>query len=221
MRPAERRRKGNDWYYRLSFHYLQSHVTCIISTCVYTHYIILPQAFHTLRNKHHETYKKSLQDYSSTHAYEQEQRQTRIETEIVNITVNVAREDFPSISADIPVSYRRDATQSGWAQFIKDVRRTLDLEYIEIIIDRRDGQAVHRIQRLFDGGEFFVRVTETSAVVEALITHKTPIVTHWEVTKYITSAHDEVVWHEGTQYYHEALHFNLIIYSSYRVFSSI
>ena len=35
------------------------------------------------------------------------------------------------------------------------------------------------------------------AVVEALITHEAPIQTPWTVTKYITSAHEEVVWHQG------------------------
>ena len=35
------------------------------------------------------------------------------------------------------------------------------------------------------------------AVVEALITHEAPIQTPWTVTKYITSAHEDVVWHEG------------------------
>ncbi len=37
----------------------------------------------------------------------------------------------------------------------------------------------------------------STAVVEALITHEAPIQTPWTVTKYITSAHEEVVWHEG------------------------
>ena len=34
-------------------------------------------------------------------------------------------------------------------------------------------------------------------MVEALITHEAPIQTPWTVTKYITSAHEEVVWHQG------------------------
>ena len=40
-----------------------------------------------------------------------------------------------------------------------------------------------RIQRLIDRGEYFVRITETSAVVEALITRKIPIGNSWEIAK--------------------------------------
>jgi hypothetical protein len=46
-------------------------------------------------------------------------------------------------------------------------------------------------------GEYFVRITETSAVVETLITHEIPVGDSWAITKFIASAHEEVVWHEG------------------------
>jgi hypothetical protein len=152
--------------------------------------------FHTLRRKHEEDLKNSLPVYSESDACAQEQRQSRMTERVFNFSVNVAREDFPSVAAKIPVLYRISSAPGDWRVFLEAVRKTLNLEYIDSIIDRRDGSVVHRVHRLIDDGEYFVRITETSAVVEALITHEVPIGDSWKITKFISSASNEVRWHE-------------------------
>lgn len=153
--------------------------------------------FHTLRRKHEEDLKNSLPVYSESDACAQEQRQSRMTERVFDLSVNVAREDFPSLSAKIPVSYRISSAPGDWRVFLETVRKTLNLEYIDSIIDRRDGSVVHRVHRLINNGEYFVRITETSAVVEALITHEVPVGDSWKITKFISSASNEVRWHEG------------------------
>ncbi len=78
--------------------------------------------------------------------------------------VNVSREDFPSRTTQVDIVYVPSAAQAAWGVFLRNVRKQLNLEYIELIIDKVDMQAIHRIQRLKDDGEYFVRVTETSGI---------------------------------------------------------
>ena len=105
-------------------------------------------------------------------ATEQEKRQTSIIEAEVILTVKVAREDFPNISSRILVRYKFSSAQKGWEAFVKDVRRILDLEDVFLIIDKVDLSAVHRIQRLKDNGEYFVRQGEASCILEVPVTHK-------------------------------------------------
>jgi hypothetical protein len=153
--------------------------------------------FHTLRKKHENDLIASLPVYSETEACAQELRQGRMTERLYSLSVNVAREDFPAISAKIPLTYRISSGPGDWGKFLESVRKTLNLEYIDSIIDRRDGAVVHRVHRLVNNGEYFVRITETSAVVEALITHEVPVGDSWKITKFISSASNEVRWHEG------------------------
>ena len=51
-------------------------------------------------------YRRSLEPGQLTqYLREQELRQTKLVEEMVTLTVNVAREDFPSVAADITIKY--------------------------------------------------------------------------------------------------------------------
>jgi len=123
---------------------------------------------------------------------EQEQRQTMIVDEVRRITVNVAREDFPAIAAEIPVAYTTSAGQAAWRQFLVDVRVALNLEFIEDILDRMDSAPVHRVLGLRDGGQYFVKQREASAILEVIQTGKLPLQVSWPVTMGINLAKENL-----------------------------
>lgn len=118
----------------------------------------------------------------------QEVRQTKITVEYTNITINIRREDFPSISADVPVRFTVEALQAAWGAFVFDVRRALNVEFVDTIVDRKDGAPVNRILGLRDNGQYFVRQREESAILEVIQSGKEPEQTSWKVTESINDA---------------------------------
>ena len=146
------------------------------------------------REVQEEQYRRTL---SLSHLYflnkEQEQRQNTLITEYVTLTVNVAREDFPSISADIVVKYSTEAAQSAWHNFLVDVRVALNLEFIDVILDKMDFSPVHRVMRLRPGGQYYVKQREDSAVLEVIVDGKLPEQMSWPVTQGITKAKDDLI----------------------------
>ena len=119
---------------------------------------------------------------------EQEVRQTNIVVEYTDITVNMRREDFPSISADVPVRFTDEALQAAWGTFLFDVRKALNVEFVDTIVDRRDMAPVNRILELRDKGQYFVRQREESAILEVIQSGKEPEQTSWKVTESINNA---------------------------------
>jgi len=124
---------------------------------------------------------------------EQESRQTKLVDDILHMTVNVAREDFPSISSDVPISYTLSAAQAAWRQFLVDTRVVLNLEFIEDILDKKDMAPVHRIQALRNGGQYFVKQREASAILEVIESGKLPQQLSWPVTQGINIAKDNLL----------------------------
>lgn len=122
----------------------------------------------------------------------QEVRQTQLTDDTLHITVNVAREDFPAISADIKIAYRQSAAQAGWRTFLVDVRMALNLEFIESILDRMDLAPVNRVVSLRDKGTYFVKQREASAILEVIESGKLPQQISWAVTEGINIAKDNL-----------------------------
>ncbi len=123
---------------------------------------------------------------------EQEVRQTKIVVNYTDITVNMRREDFPSISADVPVRFTDEALQAAWGTFLFDVRVALNVEFIDSILDRKDMAPVNRILELRDGGQYFVRQREESAILEVIQSGKNPEQTSWVVTEGINRAKENI-----------------------------
>jgi len=123
----------------------------------------------------------------------QEDRQTKLVTQYTTITVNVRREDFPSITADVPVRYTTEALQAAWGQFVTDLRVALNVEFVDSILDRKDMAPVNRILGLRDGGQYFVRQREESAVLEVIQSGNNPEQTSWKVTESINLAKERLL----------------------------
>jgi len=122
----------------------------------------------------------------------QEGRQTKLVTEYTTITVNVRREDFPSITADVSVRYTTEALQAAWGQFVNDLRVALNVEFVYSVLDRKDMAPVNRILGLRDGGQYFVRQREESAILEVIESGKNPEQTSWKVTESINMAKEKL-----------------------------
>ena len=86
---------------------------------------------------------------------EQETRQLSLNIEYTTYIVNISREDFPSKSADIEVKFTQSALQAAWSQFLIDARKALDVEFVEMVVDRKDGAPVNRMLGLRNGGKYF------------------------------------------------------------------
>lgn len=112
----------------------------------------------------------------------QEARQVTIVDQPITIHINVAREDFPDITARIEVTYLKSASSQAWAQLLKDVCTSLKIDFIHSILDRVDKSPVHRIPRLRPGGDYLVRQRETSAILEVINTGRTPMEVSWGIT---------------------------------------
>lgn len=123
----------------------------------------------------------------------QEARQITIVDQPVTIHINVAREDFPDITARIEVTYLRSASSQAWAQLLKDVCTTLKIDFIHSILDRVDKSPVHRIPRLRPGGDYLVRQRETSAILEVINTGRTPMEVSWGITMDINDVKQSLV----------------------------
>lgn len=131
---------------------------------------------------------KVLDQYAS----EQEHRQLRLTETTVHIVVSVSREDFPSKTAAIPIAYFPTASQAAWQVFLSDVRKKLEVEFVDRIIDRSNYATVHRTLSLRNGGQYFVRQREESSVLEVLNTSVTPVQIVWPITKVMMSAKESL-----------------------------
>lgn len=107
---------------------------------------------------------------------DQEIRQTQIWERKGSVTVNVSREDFPAMSADIELHFIFKDAQLAWKVFLQKVKAALQIEYIDRIIDRADSSVVLRILSLFPGGKYFARQTETSCILDLVSTGKKPYI---------------------------------------------
>eukprot|EP01041_Mallomonas_annulata_P006472 gene6472-13070_t len=144
----------------------------------------------SLAEKHRQSFTRSLPRYTETHACEQERRQVVLKETPIRISVHVAREDFPTVSAQITFSYLQSASQGAWKSFLNEVHSKLNLEFIDSIYDKYDKSPVHRILRLKNGGSYFVRQREESAVLEVLNTGQTPVQISWPITRVINVSKD-------------------------------
>ena len=129
---------------------------------------------------------------------EQELRQLDIADEYITYIVNISREDFPSKSADLEVRFTPKALQAAWAQFLYDARVMLDVEFVDSIVDRKDGAPVNRMLGLRNGGQYFLRQREASAIMEVIQSGKLPEQVSWPVTSGINIAKDNLK--ESTTY---------------------
>lgn len=151
--------------------------------------------FDVLRKSQVDMYRRTLQSGPLTnYIIQQENRQMILKETKIFLTVNVAREDFPKIACDIDVSYYPTASQSGWSHFINDVREKLGLEFIDSIVDRKDGSKVFRTLLLRDGGRYFVRQRESSSILEIIESQKPPVTFIWPITKQIADLQESLAF---------------------------
>lgn len=127
----------------------------------------------------------------------QEMRQLSVVEKMETIVVNVAREDFPQINADITVKYLPSTAQASWRQFVRDITVTLDMQFMSDIVERTDHRPVHAILRLKHGAQYLVRQREEAAVLEAIYTGVTPTVVTYPVIQEINTAIEELKFHSS------------------------
>jgi hypothetical protein len=165
-----------------------------------------PTLFDAGGGKGSETLKKEVMSHEQLQQYrrtlnstvledaniEQEMRQTGLADVYHDILVNVRREDFPSIEANIPVHYTNAALQASWGQFVVDCRVALNVEFVDSILDRKDMAPVNRTLGLRDGGQYYLRQREESAILEVVQTGMTPEQISWKVTEGINRAKDNL-----------------------------
>jgi hypothetical protein len=152
--------------------------------------------YQTLYQQRYQNYDRTLHWLSSLQEkdLEQEKRQITVKEQLTRIVVKVSREDFPLRRAEIPVEYYYSAAQEAWAKFLSDVCKTLDIQFIDGILERGDKAPIHRVIRLKHGGEYLVRIRENSAVMEVLNTGITPTEISWEVTKDIVNVKKDLAF---------------------------
>ena len=126
------------------------------------------------------------------YAYEQEHRQLRLLEKHVEIVVQVAREDFPNVAADVKITYSPTASQAAWHTFLSDVREKLKIEFIDCVIDRSNMCIVHRTLSLKHGGQYYIRQREESSVLEVLNTNQNPAQVVWPITKHMLTAKESL-----------------------------
>lgn len=144
--------------------------------------------FNTIAAKHHSRFVETLPKYENTYESEQESRQTRLKEKYQTITVHVAREDYLHIRADVELKYLNSAAQGAWPTFLQEVRRKLNMDFIDSIYDKFDESPVHRTLRLQDGGHYIVRQREESSVLEVIQSGERPGKIIWPITRYINSS---------------------------------
>jgi len=103
----------------------------------------------------------------------------------ITIHVTIAREDFPAVSAVFKVTYIPSNSQLAWNKLLDDVVKRLKVDFIYSIVDRNDKSPVSRVLRLRDGGEYYVRQREASAILDVLNTGNTPVEVSWDITMHI------------------------------------
>lgn len=154
--------------------------------------------FKTLREGQEEMFSRTLQnDGPQQMAWKaQELRQIHLLDPVIKLRVNVAREDFPGTSADIDIEFVASADQQAWAKFLRDVCLKLDIQFIHSIVDRSDKSPVWRTLRLRPGGEYFVRMRESAAILDVIITGTNPVAISWPITKDINEVKENVIFEE-------------------------
>jgi hypothetical protein len=146
--------------------------------------------FQPLEEKQIEMFKKTLPVYQESEECKQELRQTCLVQKHSQVTVHVAREDFPHIRATITVSFIPDAAQGAWADFLDACRNKLGIDFIDSVYDKFDQSPVHRVLRLQDGGHYVIRQREESSVLEVIQSGVRPGKIVWPITKFINTAKD-------------------------------
>ncbi|CAM9610765.1 unnamed protein product [Ectocarpus fasciculatus] len=86
-----------------------------------------------------------------------------------DISVTIFKEGDRSLQVKIPVRIHAAHAQSAWVPFLNHVKHELELEDIEGIYDDVDGAPVIRAASLIDGGLYFARPTEVSAMLRSLV----------------------------------------------------
>ena len=122
-----------------------------------------------------------LSDFQIAHI-EQQRRQLKIVDVPVTLYINMAREDFPDVTARIEVTYIPSASSQAWAKLLKDACKLLKIDFIHSILDRADKSPVHRVLRLRPEGDYLARQRETSAILEVINTGRTPVEVSWDIT---------------------------------------
>lgn len=149
--------------------------------------------YNILNETQKELFQRTLQPTPLEVAnYEQERRQVNTLLTFIDLKVNVAREDFPAINADIILHFQPYQATQAWQKFIADISKALRLEFIDCIVDRKDGAPIHRAMRLRQGGTYFARQRESSSILEILVTSVPPVQYIWEVTKDIAKVKEEL-----------------------------
>ena len=145
--------------------------------------------FSTLARGQYDMYMRTIDRLSDREqAYrEQELRQVTVVDKPEKIKITVSREDFPAISAEFDVIFVKTAAQQAWAKLLREVCLKLNLQFIEIILDRYDKSPVFRIMSLRAGGEYLARQRESSAILEVINTGVTPAEISWPITKDINN----------------------------------
>jgi len=92
----------------------------------------------------------------------------------------------------VPVRYTSEALQAAWGQFVTDLRVALNVEFVDSVLDRKDMAPVNRILGLRDGGQYFVRQREESAILEVIQSGNNPEQTSWKVTESINMAKEKL-----------------------------
>eukprot|EP01035_Chromulina_nebulosa_P038306 gene38306-51736_t len=123
---------------------------------------------------------------------EQENRQITVVEKLTVITVNVAREEFPHINADIVIGYRKAESQNQWEKFLADICKKLNIDFIFTLLDRSDNAPVWRVLALRDKGEYLVRQRESSSILEVLNSGVVPIIHSWPITKDINDVQKDL-----------------------------
>lgn len=126
---------------------------------------------------------------------DQECRQLTVVEKFKTIVVNIAREDFPHINADIEVKFLPSTAQASWRNFMRDMMVTLDLQFIDGIIEKETRLPVFCILSLTDKGNYYVRQREESAVLEAIYSGTTPTQPTWPIIDEINAVTDDLNFH--------------------------
>ena len=126
---------------------------------------------------------------------EQEIRQLSVVEKHTTIVVNVARDDFPQINADITVKFLPSTAQASWRTFLRDVMVTLNIQFVDGIFDRADNSPIHCTLRLKHKCQYFVRQREESAVLEAIYSGNIPTQPTWPIIQDITYVAEDLNFH--------------------------
>jgi hypothetical protein len=157
--------------------------------------------FESLAEGQSQMYARTLNQLSDfqIESLAQEKRQITVVDIPVTITINIAREDFPNVTARVEITYIPSASQQVWEKFIKDTCKKLKIDFIHSILDRVDRSPVHRILRLRNNGDYLARQRETSAILEVINSGKTPMEVSWDITMDINDVKQSLALDERNQ----------------------